>query len=157
MTTDITLETVHNELTALRSEMKALAKIVRKIRAHQEDPEGLKVKARSANNGFNKPINVSAELAKFIGISEKETISRSEVTRKISAYVSENNLKHPENGRVIVMDDKLKKLLNPPDGLQVTYLNLQRYLGPHYKAVEGTSSEPPKSPKVTKTKVTKKA
>jgi upstream activation factor subunit UAF30 len=30
------------------------------------------------------------------------------------------------------LDDKLRALLEPPADIQVTYLNLQKYLSPHY-------------------------
>ena len=61
-----------------------------------------------------------------------ELISRSEVTKFINKYITEKGLKHPENGRQIILDDKLRELLSPPEGVVVTYLNLQKYLSPHY-------------------------
>jgi chromatin remodeling complex protein RSC6 len=54
------------------------------------------------------------------------------VTRRINAYVTSNSLKHPDNGRVIILDEKLTGLLEPPAGLQITFLNIQKYLSPHY-------------------------
>ena len=50
----MSLETIQSELTALRSEVKALTKLVRKVKNTQEDPDGEKAKARAANNGFNR-------------------------------------------------------------------------------------------------------
>ena len=35
----------------------------------------------------------------------------------------------------IANDEKLTKLLSPPDGEQVTFLNMQRYINPHYVKV----------------------
>jgi len=32
----------------------------------------------------------------------------------------------------LVLDDTLRTLLKPPADVQVTYLNLQKYLSPHY-------------------------
>ena len=54
------------------------------------------------------------------------------MTKSVNKYITEKGLKHPENGRQIIMDDKLKELLAPPEGVVVTYLNLQKYLSPHY-------------------------
>ena len=76
------------------------------------------------------------KLRNFLELPEGELVSRSTVTRAINNYVTENNLKHPENGRILMLDDKLKNLLQPPDDVQITFLNLQKYLSPHYTRVE---------------------
>lgn len=116
----------------VRAEFKTLAKLLRKLRTAQEDPTGEKAKSRATNNGFNRPMNVSDKLRVFLNLAADEQISRSEVTRRINTYVTDNGLKHPENGRVIILDDKLTDLLSPPTGLQITFLNIQKYLSPHY-------------------------
>ena len=150
---DITMETLYNELTALRSEMKSLAKIVRKIRSTQEDPTGEKAAERSKNNGFNRLNEVDSALREFLGLAEGEMISRSDATRRVNQYVKDNNLKHPENARVVIPDDKLKALLNPPEDVQVTVLTIQKYLSPHFVKTE-TVAEPKKveaaTPETTK-------
>jgi upstream activation factor subunit UAF30 len=120
------------ELSEIRSELKSLLKLVRKMRTKQEDPTGEKAKARASNNGFNRPIEVSPDLKTFLNLAEGEVVSRSEVTRRINKYITENNLKHPDNGRVIILDDKLQALLRPAEGTQVTFLNVQKYISPHY-------------------------
>jgi upstream activation factor subunit UAF30 len=71
-------------------------------------------------------------LREFLGLPQDELISRSEVTKFINKYITEKGLKHPDNGRQLILDDKLKELLQPPADVIVTYLNLQRYLSPHY-------------------------
>ena len=128
----MSLETIQTELAALRADVKALTKIVRKVKTHQEDPDGEKAKARSANNGFNRTQEITPKLRDFLGLPEGELISRSEVTKKVNAYITEKGLKHPDNGRQLILDDKLKDLLQPPADVVVTYLNLQKYLSPHY-------------------------
>ena len=128
----MSLETIQAEIAALRADVKSLTKIIRKIKNTQEDPSGEKAKARAENNGFNRKQEVSPKLRAFLGIQEGELISRSEVTKSINKYITENNLKHPENGRQLILDDTLKELLQPPADVQVTYLNLQKYLSPHY-------------------------
>ena len=116
----------------VRSEFKALSKLLRKLKSAQDDPNGEKAKLRATNNGFNRPMDVSDKLRSFLKLGADEQISRSEVTRRINTYVTENGLKHPENGRVIILDEKLIDLLSPPSGLQITFLNIQKYLSPHY-------------------------
>jgi upstream activation factor subunit UAF30 len=161
-----TLESVLAEILALRAEVKNLTKLTRKVRSVQDDPNGEKASARSKSNGFNRPVMVDEELRTFLGLPEGEKIARSEVTKRINAYVKENGLKHPDNGRVIVMDEKLKALLNPPEDVQVTFLNLQRYIGPHYvketvpaeetPAEETPAETPVKTKKVVRRPVVRK-
>ena len=128
----MSLETIETEIAALRADVKSLTKIVRKVKNTQEDPDGEKAKARAANNGFNRKQEITPKLREFIGLPEDELISRSEVTKFINKYITEKGLKHPDNGRQLILDDKLKELLQPPADVIVTYLNLQKYLSPHY-------------------------
>lgn len=169
MATMATIETLTADIASMQKDMKALIKLVRKIRNHQEDPEGLKAQERSKNNGFNRPQKITAALASFLDVDPSEMLSRSEVTRRINKYIRDNDLKHPDNGRVIIMDDKLKTLLSPPDDIQISFLNMQRYLSPHYikdapaasstavtDAIETAESEATSEPATTKKKVVKR-
>tara|TARA_B100001113_G_scaffold70266_1_gene54401 strand:+ start:383 stop:805 length:423 start_codon:yes stop_codon:yes gene_type:complete len=129
-------EQILSELASIRSDIKSLSKIVRKIKAKQDDPTGEKAASRAKNNGFNRKQAISEKLRKFLDLPEGELVSRSTVTRAINKYVTENSLKHPDNGRILMLDDKLKDLLQPPEDVQITFLNLQKYLSPHYTRVE---------------------
>ena len=116
-------------LDLLYKELKGLRKDVRKIRQYIGDPTGEKAAERAKTNGFNKPQKVTPELQKFLGLAADEQISRSQVTKRLNAYVAERGLKA---GQLINLDATLKALLNPPEGEQVTFLNLQKYISPHY-------------------------
>jgi hypothetical protein len=116
-------------LDLLYKELKGLRKDVRKIRQFIGDPTGEKAAERAKTNGFNKPQKVTPELQKFLGLAADEQISRSQVTKRLNAYVAERGLKA---GQLINLDATLKALLNPPEGEQVTFLNLQKYISPHY-------------------------
>ena len=124
------------EITALRNELKSLTKIVRKIKSKLDDPNGEKSAKRAKNNGFNREQKISEELRTFLGLPEGQLVSRSTVTKSINEYVKSNGLKHPDNGRILVLDQKLRDLLKPPADVQVTFLNLQKFLSPHYTKVE---------------------
>ena len=132
----MSIETVLTEMTALRNELKSLTKIVRKIKAKQDDPTGEKSANRAKNNGFNREQKISEKLRLFLDLPEGKLVSRSTVTRSINEYVKANDLKHPDNGRILVLDKKLRDLLEPPADVQVTFLNLQKFLSPHYTKVE---------------------
>ena len=128
----MSLETIQTEIAALRNDVKNLTKLVRKVKNTQEDPDGEKAKARAENNGFNRKQEITPKLREFLALPEGDLISRSEVTKFVNKYITEKGLKHPENGRQIILDDKLRELLEPPADVVVTYLNLQKYLSPHY-------------------------
>ena len=128
----MSLETIQTEIAALRADVKSLVKLVRKVKSVQDDPTGEKAKARAANNGFNRKQEITPKLREFLALPEAELISRSEVTKFVNKYITDKGLKHPENGRQIILDDKLRDLLAPPADVTVTYLNLQKYLSPHY-------------------------
>jgi upstream activation factor subunit UAF30 len=116
-------------LDALMKELKAVRKEIRKIRQHIEDPTGEKQEARTKNNGFNKPQKVTDALKTFLSLADGEMISRSQVSNHMNKYFEANNLKA---GQKITLDDKLKALLEVPEGTQLTFLNLQHYLSTHY-------------------------
>ncbi|MBD45860.1 MAG: hypothetical protein CMC65_11745 [Flavobacteriaceae bacterium] len=128
----MSLETIQTELAALRNDVKNLTKLIRKIKNTQEDPDGEKAKKRAENNGFNRKQEITPKLREFLALPDGDLISRSEVTKFVNKYITEKGLKHPENGRQIILDDKLRDLLAPPADVVVTYLNLQKYLSPHY-------------------------
>jgi chromatin remodeling complex protein RSC6 len=130
-------------LDSIAKEIKAIHKDIRKIRAHLEDPTGEKVKARAQNNGFNKPLDITPELRAFLALPDGEKISRSQVTRRVNEYVEEKGLK---KGQEITLDATLKKLLAPPDDMKITFLNIQKYINPHYIKEE----KAPAAPKVPK-------
>jgi len=127
----MSIEQISNDVNGLRSDIKSLTKMVRKIKSHIEDPTGEKKASRSANNGFNRKQNVSDELRRFLNMAPDEKISRSEVTKGINAYIKKNGLKDAANGRRIILDDELRALLRPDEGVEVTFLNLQKFVSPH--------------------------
>ena len=139
-------------LEDLAKEIKSLRKDVRKIRQHLEDPSGEKAKARAASNGFSKPQVVTEQLRSFLGLASDEKISRADVTKRISAYLTEKGLK---NGKNITLDAPLKDLLTPPEGIQVTFMNIQKYISPHYVKEPSDKVVKPKAPKAPKAEAPK--
>jgi len=60
---------------------------------------------KATNTGFNKPMNLSAELSAVVG---KGPIARGEVVKKLWEYIKKNGLQDQKNKRNINADDKLK-------------------------------------------------
>jgi len=61
--------------------------------------------ARKPNAAFMKPLKVSEELAEVVG---KGPMPRSEVVKKLWAYIKKNGLQDKKNKRMINADDALK-------------------------------------------------
>ena len=137
------MEATNEMFQALQAEIKALRKDLRRVKALLEDPTGEKSKARVSNNGFNKPLEVSDKLRAFLKLAADEKISRSQVTKRINEYVTLNNLKA---GQVINLDATLKDLLTPPEGINVTFLNIQKYINHHYIKAEPVPKKAPVAP-----------
>jgi chromatin remodeling complex protein RSC6 len=128
----------------LMNEIKLVRRDLRKLKSLIEDPQGEKAKARSTTNGFNKPLDVSEELRKFLKLAPGEQVSRSQVTKKLNEYVTEKGLK---NGQNISMDAALRSILDPPPDVQVTFLNIQKYINKHYVKAEAPPKAEPVAPK----------
>jgi chromatin remodeling complex protein RSC6 len=64
-----------------------------------------KAAARKPNAAFMKPMQPDEELAAVVG---EKAIPRTEITKKLWAYIKKNNLQDPKNKRNINADDKLK-------------------------------------------------
>jgi chromatin remodeling complex protein RSC6 len=84
-----------------------------------------------APSGFVKPLPIHDELAEFLGLPKDTVIARTEVTRMINKYIRENGLQDKEIKRNINADEKLKALFKMDDTMQLTYFNIQKYIGHH--------------------------
>ena len=60
---------------------------------------------RKPNAAFMKPVQPSAALSEVVG---SKAIPRTEVTKKLWAYIKKNGLQDKKNKRQINADDKLK-------------------------------------------------
>lgn len=79
-----------------------------------------------ANAAFMKPMKVSAELAAVVG---EGPMPRSEVTKKIWAYIKEHGLQNPANKRNILADDKLKAIFGGK--AEVTMFEMTKLVSAH--------------------------
>ena len=82
---------------------------------------------------FCTPSKISDELADFLGKEKGTKMARTEITRELNTYIRLNNLQDKDNKRNINHDEKLSALFNIPDGEQLTYFNIQRYITQHMK------------------------
>src|SRR4026209_2248427 len=68
-------------------------------------------KPRKANAALRKPVPPSAALAEIVG---SKPIPRTEVTKKLWAYIKKNGLQDKTNKRMIKADDNLKVIFKKP-------------------------------------------
>ena len=120
-------------------ERKEVEKVVKKMN------KGQRKKRKGGNKspgGFTKPAPLSVTMCTFLNVSEGTELARTEVTRRVNAYVKDHNLQNPSNKKQIIPDANLKSLLNLQDTDELTYFNLQRYMKGHFlKAPEAPVQE----------------
>jgi chromatin remodeling complex protein RSC6 len=122
-----------NELILLVNSIKNDQKIIDKQIAKNEKQALKKLNKKRvggdrAPSGFRKPALITDELATFLELPSGEKLARTEVTKKITEYIHNNNLQDPENGRTILPNKELSKLLNYSGEGELTYFNLQKYI-----------------------------
>ena len=78
-----------------------------KKKASKKAPAKKKAAKRKPNAAFMKPMKVSADLGAVIG---NNAMPRTEVTKKIWAYIKRHGLQDSKNRRNINADDKLKPI-----------------------------------------------
>jgi upstream activation factor subunit UAF30 len=64
-------------------------------------------------SGFAKPGFISSELCDFLKVDHDTQLARTDVTKKITQYIKENNLQDPLNKRRLLLDKSLTTLLKP--------------------------------------------
>ena len=84
--------------------------------------------AAKTNSKFMAPITPDAVLAEVVGA---KPIPRTEIVKKLWAYIKKNNLQDKKNKRNINGDEKLTKVFNGKK--QVTMFEIAKYIGKHAK------------------------
>ena len=87
-----------------------------------------KAKKRKPNAAFMKPMSPSAALGAVIGSGP---MPRTEVTKKIWAYIKRNGLLDKKNRRTINADDKLKVVFGGK--AQVSMFEMTKLVNKHLK------------------------
>ena len=125
-------QNILTQFNQLKVELKSLEKKTVKELKIAEKSKNKKKKGTRAPSGFVKPAPISDELAGFLGIPVGSEMARTEVTREINKYIREHQLQDKSNGRKIIPDKKLSTLLKITSDIDLTYFNLQKYMGPHF-------------------------
>lgn len=136
---------------------KAHLQLVRRSRKHRRGGDlragaggggGGDTTANRANSGFNKPVRVSAELARVLNLTEHEPIPRVEVTKRLTQYFRDHDLQNPANRREILLNGPKGEALRPlfpdldPAKEPLSFFNLQRHLKRHFSPVPVAGDAP---------------
>jgi chromatin remodeling complex protein RSC6 len=85
--------------------------------------------ARKPNAAFMKPMTPSAALSEVVG---SKPIPRTEVTKKLWAYIKKNKLQDPKNRRNIKADENLKTVFGGK--AVVNMFEMTKLVNKHLKA-----------------------
>jgi upstream activation factor subunit UAF30 len=88
-----------------------------------------KKSARKPNAAFMKPVTPSATLAEVVGA---KAIPRTEVTKKLWAYIKKNKLQDPKTKRMIKADAALKDVFGGK--ATVNMFEMTKLVSKHLKA-----------------------
>ncbi|WOG82461.1 hypothetical protein DCAR_0101625 [Daucus carota subsp. sativus] len=90
-------------------------------------PNPVETKKIREPRGITKPRPVSPEMQAIVGVSE---IPRTQALKLIWAYIKEHNLQDPENKKIIICDEKLKKIFKGNE--RVGFLEVAGLISPHF-------------------------
>ena len=123
-----TVSELISEAKRLEKKAARVQKLADKRRRRKAPVEGEEGKPARVSI-FQIPTDISPALCAFMGRAAGSQESRSNVTKFITTYVKEKNLKNKHD---ITADAPLLKLLNLTAEDKLTYFNLQKYLNIHY-------------------------
>jgi chromatin remodeling complex protein RSC6 len=87
-----------------------------------------KKSTRKPNAAFMRPVTPSPQLAEVVG---SKPIPRTEVTKRLWAYIKKNGLQDSKNRRMIKADDALKDVFGGRS--QVNMFEMTKLVGKHLK------------------------
>jgi len=113
----------------IANEMNTLEKWVHKWIEKTVEKKPMEKKPR----GFARPVKVSDEICDFIKKERGTEISRTEVTKYLMNYISENQLQDKEQKTIIHPDASLKRILGEEsENKTITYFTIQKYMNKHF-------------------------
>jgi chromatin remodeling complex protein RSC6 len=123
------MATAKKKSTAKKSSAKKAAP--RKAAAKKSAPAKKatkKTSARKPNAAFMKAMQPDAELSAVVG---NKPMPRTEVTKKLWAYIKKNNLQDAKERRMINADENLKPIFNGKK--QVSMFDMTKLVNKHLK------------------------
>ena len=128
--TEVTMDTVLAKIEEMNQISKWLQKygkqyIRKNTRGQKRRNTGDNEKSKS---GFAVPVTVSEPLALFLGMKLTDEIPRTEVTKRLTAYIKENDLQVEGNRKNFTVDQALSQIFNVPQGTTTNWFEMQKFL-----------------------------
>ena len=100
----------------------------------KEQKQANKPKKERKACGFAVAVPVSDLMCEFMEVEKGSLIARTDITKKLNAYIKLNGLENPENRQQILPDERLWKILGDcqKDGVVITHFNIQKYINGHF-------------------------
>ena len=128
---------------AIAGQKAALGVIERSVKQLEKETRRLRQTLRATKRasaggrqrrptGFACPGPVTPKLLAFLGRQPGEKVARTDATRAINAYIKTHRLQDATNAQRILPDDKLRELLSPDPGAELTYFTLQQHMNKHF-------------------------
>ena len=129
-------ESLNAKVTELSSTLRDLQvylksvqkEVVKLVKANVKKSKTRQTSVKKTPSGFAKPTKLSDVLCDFLGVAKGTEMARTDVTRRLNAYIKENHLQDEKDKRKIHPDVKLSKVLTVKEGDNLTFFNLQTAL-----------------------------
>ena len=141
------IEFLNGMIKMLQAEKKRLQTEAKKNILSAIKKDKTKPKRKNVNSHFKKPVPISEQMCDFLGHDHGTEVSRTDVTKAITAWIKEKHLQNPKDKREILLDHKnsgpLNKLIGDvdPEHLPLTFFKMQKYLTVHYTESAGSKGK----------------
>ncbi len=123
-----------DDLSGMSSNARALQGRVKDL--HRSYKQACKPRKVKKHTVMHDPMNISAELLKYLGKPAGTQMTKSESMKLVSTSVREGGLQNAENKRQFTPNKKLAKVLNMSPIKTITFVELNKYLAHHFTAIE---------------------
>jgi chromatin remodeling complex protein RSC6 len=125
--------TINNQKTQLHTMEKEFSKFKKFATSFIDFSKKQLEKKPRQPSGFQLPVFLSNDLCDFLEIEHNSKLPRTEVTKRLIKYISDNELINSEKKTQIIPDEKLLKLLGTNVDLSsLTRFTIQKYMNCHY-------------------------
>lgn len=119
---------------SLEKDFNNIVKIMTKKNKNKSNGE------RRHPSGFAVASVLSEEMYEFLNIKKGEKVPRKDVTRMMNDYITKNELRNPDDKRIIIPNEALRKIFNSNETDTITYFNLQSYIKHHFIKESATAA-----------------
>ena len=124
---------IYEELSNMVSGTRNLQTRVKELsRQYRTACKPKKVKKHTV---MHDPMNISAELLKYLKQTAGTQMTKSEAMKMVSTRVKTDGLQNPENKRQFTPNKALGKVLNMSTIKTITFVELNKYLSHHFTPV----------------------